>query len=454
MNSARAVLPSSRSHWAGLIVLVTATADCAPKPAPLPRPAVRDAQAIGGEAWPEGESGQRATEKDDCGYVDASGRFAISRRFHQAANFSEGLARVSKDRKSGFINRTGDYVLAPTYDEAKSFRQGLAAVCLEGKGWGFIDPAGAWAVPPHFAFADSFSDGLAVVKEDGNRSCLENGGIAVPEGSECEGDYDPDERGPGPFFLIDRAGRRATSKGYHCITRVADGMAAVRLNGRWGYVDRTGKEVIAPRFSMAKPFGEGLAAVRVLNAKGEDDLDEGKWGFVNHRGKFVVSPRFTAAQVGTFSEGLLAVDGLSFALLNKSPEGRNALAAAAKQKGLNVRKWREQEGEYDWAGDLDRMGVVRLPVRYCFFGDSGGSAERSLHEFSNGLAEVAMEQPASVVPWACSQGMTGPVRMFVDRQGRYVEPTPALLVRHLSQPLVPKCRDDKPLEGVNRFTWE
>jgi hypothetical protein len=93
-------------------------------------------------------------------------------------------------------------------------------------------------------------------------------------------------------------------------------------------------------------------------------------------------------------------------------------------------------------------------VRFCFFGDTAGSAERSLREFSDGLAEAVMEQPASVVPWACSQGMTGPVRMFIDRQGCFVEPTPALLVRHSSQPLVPTCRDDKPREGVDRFTWE
>jgi hypothetical protein len=48
----------------------------------------------------------------------------------------------------------------------------------------------------------------------------------------------------------------------------------------------------------------------------------------------------------------------------------------------------------------------------------------------------------------------GPARLFVDRQGRYVEPMPALLMRYASLPLVPKCRDDAPLDGVDRFIWE
>ena len=422
--------------------------------ATAPRPAGRDSQFAEAGAPPEARSAERTPEEYKCGYVDGSGTFVIARRFDQAANFAAGLARVTRDKKDGFINRAGDYAIPPLFDEAKSFREGLAAVCIEGKGWGFIDRAGAWVIPPRFAFADSFSQGIAVVSEDTDLSCLGYGDRETPEGSECEGNYDPEESGPATYFLIDRTGKRVTNKGYHCITRPADGMAAIRLNGRWGYVDRTGKEAIAPRFSMAKPFGEGVAAVRVLNAKGEDELDEGKWGFLNHQGRFVVSPRFKVDQIGTFSEGLIAVDGVPFAMLDKSAAGRKALALAAKQKGMTPREMREREGDGEWAGYLDKKGTLRIPVRYCFFGDSGGTAERSLREFSGGIAEVVMEQPASIVPFACSQGETQDVRMFVDQQGRYLEPRPTMLMRYSSEPLVPKCRDDAPLEGVDRFTWE
>jgi hypothetical protein len=422
--------------------------------ATLPRPAVRDSQFAEAGAPPEAKPAGQTPKEYKCGYVDGSGKFVIARQFDQAANFAAGLARVTQDQKDGFINRTGDYVIAPSFDEAKSFREGLAAVCMKGKGWGFIDRAGAWAIPPRFAFADSFSGGMAVVKEDSDLSCLGDGNIETPEGSECEGYSDPEESGPATYFLIDRTGKRMTNKGYHCITRPADGMAAIRLNGRWGYVDRTGKEVIAPRFSMAKPFGEGVAAVRVLNAKGEDERGEGKWGFVNHQGRFVLSPRFKVDQIGTFSEGLIAVEGVPSAMLDKSAAGRKALVLAAKQKGMTRRELREREGEGDWAGYLDKKGMLRIPVPYCFFGDSGGTADRILREFTTGIAEVVMEEPASVVPFECAQAEVRPVRMFVDRQGHYVEPTPAMLMRYSSGPLVPKCRDDVPLEGVDRFTWE
>ncbi len=40
-----------------------------------------------------------------------------------------------------------------------------------------------------------------------------------------------------------------------------EGLAPVRENGTWGYIDEKGKIVIAPRFVWAKPFGGGKAEV-------------------------------------------------------------------------------------------------------------------------------------------------------------------------------------------------
>ena len=43
-----------------------------------------------------------------------------------------------------------------------------------------------------------------------------------------------------------------------------DGLAAVRIkDGKWGYIDQTGKLVIDPKYAAATPFVEKLAAVQV-----------------------------------------------------------------------------------------------------------------------------------------------------------------------------------------------
>ncbi len=68
-----------------------------------------------------------------------------------------------------------------------------------------------------------------------------------------------------------------------------------------GYIDRTGRLLIAPRFRAAHRFSEGLAAVAVSRGP----ADAGTYGYVDRAGTFVIEPRFRAA--GEFSGGLAEV---------------------------------------------------------------------------------------------------------------------------------------------------
>jgi len=73
------------------------------------------------------------------------------------------------------------------------------------------------------------------------------------------------------------------------------GMARVKLSGKWGYIDRTGRIVINPQFEEAGDFSEGLARVKT----------GGKWGYVDRTGRFLINPQFEEA--GDFSQGLARV---------------------------------------------------------------------------------------------------------------------------------------------------
>lgn len=74
-------------------------------------------------------------------------------------------------------------------------------------------------------------------------------------------------------------------------------------DGKWTYIDRSGKQITAPRFSRAKPFREGLALVCV---GGDIDVhgmfDGGKRGFIDPSGKWAIRAQFDSAY--SFSEGL------------------------------------------------------------------------------------------------------------------------------------------------------
>jgi hypothetical protein len=70
------------------------------------------------------------------------------------------------------------------------------------------------------------------------------------------------------------------------------GRAKVLKNGLWGYVNEAGNLVIQYQFVHAGHFKQGLAPVQVGR----------KWGYVDVNGKIVVVPQFQAA--GEFSDGL------------------------------------------------------------------------------------------------------------------------------------------------------
>ena len=62
---------------------------------------------------------------------------------------------------------------------------------------------------------------------------------------------------------------------------------------------QTGVIVIEPQFRFAVAFSEGLAAVRIGDAK------TGKWGCIDKTGHFAVNPQFDF--VGPYSQGPAAV---------------------------------------------------------------------------------------------------------------------------------------------------
>ena len=65
---------------------------------------------------------------------------------------------------------------------------------------------------------------------------------------------------------------------YDCVCNFEEGLAAVCLNGKWGFIDKTGKEVIPCKYDNAWKFQDGLAKVEL----------NGKYGFINPKGKEII----------------------------------------------------------------------------------------------------------------------------------------------------------------------
>lgn len=102
----------------------------------------------------------------------------------------------------------------------------------------------------------------------------------------AEGEPDLIPRCGGPFMLcgyVDKVTREErTPQRFEVARPFSDGLAAVRVKGLYGFIDTSGKFVIAPRFQNAGPFAGEYAEVRL----------DGATGIVNRAGEIVVAPQF------------------------------------------------------------------------------------------------------------------------------------------------------------------
>lgn len=82
---------------------------------------------------------------------------------------------------------------------------------------------------------------------------------------------------------------------YDEVGKFVNNMAAVCINGKWGYVNRDGVQVIPYKFEYAGEFTSHLAPVSLM----------GKYGFVDKRGNVAIPYKFDEAR--PFHEGYAAV---------------------------------------------------------------------------------------------------------------------------------------------------
>ena len=90
----------------------------------------------------------------------------------------------------------------------------------------------------------------------------------------------------------------------------SEGLAVVNRNGKCGFINTSGQEVVPCQYSNACAFHEGLAAI----CKGN------MWGFIDTGGEEVIPANIKAEAVGDFSEGLAVIykDSKNFSVIDKT----------------------------------------------------------------------------------------------------------------------------------------
>ena len=131
----------------------------------------------------------------------------------------------------------------------------------------------------------------------------------------------------------------------------ADGMMAVRIGHLWGYIDRPQKLVIPPRFGDAERFHGGLAVVRVGD----------KYGVIDRQGRFVAQPKYT--HVAPFRQRMARVAAGGHRLEGGLPGGKWGFIDAGGREVVPPK--------YDYANDFGAGGVAAVNVGGAWTGRAG-----------------------------------------------------------------------------------
>ena len=99
----------------------------------------------------------------------------------------------------------------------------------------------------------------------------------------------------GVGYFADSEGNKLFNKQFEEVCEFSEGLARVKQNEKWGFINTQGEVVIPCIYDNAWRFFEGLAAVE------QND----KWGFINTKGEVVIPCIYDFAWA--FSEGLAEV---------------------------------------------------------------------------------------------------------------------------------------------------
>jgi hypothetical protein len=215
-----------------------------------------------------------------------TGQVVIPEKYDGAHSFQEGLAAVQVSDKWGYIDKTGKMIVAPQFVQVVDFIGGLAFGETQDYDLAFIDKTGHNPFGVKFQnISDDFdfAKGYVGVEVNNKWGFIDKTGkyILTPQF---------DERDTPTDCCADSHGVRWQSVDFR------EGLAAVNYNGKWGYIDATGKSVIPAQFDDARNFSEGVAVAR----QGQ------KYGFIDHSGNWVIAPQFDSAD--SFAEGLADVE--------------------------------------------------------------------------------------------------------------------------------------------------
>jgi hypothetical protein len=152
--------------------------------------------------------------------------------------------------------------------------------------YGFRDAGGRVRIPARFRFVyEFFPEGITGAVDDAGFVFIDASGRELARAF-------PYDNGPDYF---------------------AQGLARIVKQRKIGFIDRSGRIVVPPRYDFALPFCEGRAVVcngcRDIGSGDEAELSGGKWGYLDVQGRLAIPLRFEKAESFEGGVAMVVEDG-------------------------------------------------------------------------------------------------------------------------------------------------
>ena len=178
---------------------------------------------------------------------------------------AQNLTPVKMEDKWGFADDAGKVIIDAQYLEVEKFADEITGVKIALAKWILIDKTGKQVTDQTYSRIYGFQNGLAIVNPI------------------VQNDFSDH------YAFIDNTGKQV-SETYQYVGSFSEGMAMVRKNNKFGYIDTTMKLVIPANYDNADDFSEGVAAVNMggTGATYPWTIDGGKWGYISKTGDLVI----------------------------------------------------------------------------------------------------------------------------------------------------------------------
>jgi hypothetical protein len=257
-----------------------------------------------------------------CGAVRRDGTVAVPPRYDWVGTFSENRAAVRAGGLYGFVDEEGREVVKPQYRIVDDYKFGFAQVDVDGRS-GLIDRDGRMIFEPKYGFIAAIGPDRFRVSEPrrlggtvGGEDLSGIGGVSIfglpieftavmdifgqwiePPSASQPREFDKDDpsirwvqrdklwglaRADGSW-LVEPKFQRADS--------LTDGLARVTVNGKVGFIDRTGNFAIEPVFDQAWSFIPGFGRTSAER--------DGTFGVIDKTGAWVFRTNFQQVHLAT-----------------------------------------------------------------------------------------------------------------------------------------------------------